>query len=155
MSTNECCIKPEITDLDRKIAKFYDILGHEFYLNLTRYYNDASLGIKNDEFCDPINTVMDLNSLLTLLIIIYYERKEDAEADTDCGQDLGSAYYYEKYNMECIKMHFQCCDIDITNLLNAFELFSKNVVERGIDFMSLEIQNGTAPCNVSPLFIVK
>lgn len=92
------------------------------------------------------NHVSDINYLEFLLKLIEIERQDDRDIDT-CGVDQGANFYAAKYNLTCIYDYFQCININIEPLLNAYNLSFTLIPEDGINFMQIEGPDSSDPCN--------
>jgi len=130
---------------------------------IAEYYYQANtmiFGINNDIYAAEIfgkpteqlyNKLNDFNYLIMLLVIIYFKRQDDISWSSD-NEDEGIDYYYEEYNLECIRRNFLCKGYDIINLLRVFNLDpdAPNLPLDGIGYM--HITQAPAGHNINRVF---
>lgn len=135
---NGNCCRTDIvpTDLEQKTSDYFDCLRDTIWNLIKKMYNAEIFGNNSDSRMYA-NMINDYYYLYGYLVIIYYQRIEDALNNPPCYEDQGIAYYLQEYDIECIKKYFQCKGVDISSLLNAFDLGSIGEPD-GVNFMSVE-----------------
>ena len=126
--------------IEELIADFYGLVSYNLQKQLDRAYKAELFNNSSEEHFDIGN---DYHYLLSLIISIYMEMYNDAKWNErygiGCKDDKGTAYYYDKYNIDCIKKHFLCMDnFDIKDVLGLIGLDDKNDTKDGIGYMSID-----------------
>lgn len=112
--------KLNITDLDNRIMLFMDATLMIQKTLVKAAYDAVAFGNVGDAdgLHDKIN---NFNYLLYYLTRIYYQRTLDAAAAPD-NKDGGDTYYYDKFQLGCLRNYFRCAGYDISALLAIFDL---------------------------------
>lgn len=111
----DCC-GTYSSDMQQKIATWYETISTQLFALIDKAYGVAIYGREPEQVFNRIN---DIHYLFLMLYIIQKRRQEYFDYT---GEDLGLAYYYEMFNIDCIKRTFQCKGIDIAPLLGIFNL---------------------------------
>jgi len=154
----EACCFNKATNTQTLIARYYE--------SIEKYMNDLLYSIYQAElFGKPTeqlyNIGNDFHYLLTILLIINEESKNDAEWQytygNGCYVDNGIDYYIEKYNINCIAKHFSCIGTgyDISGALEVFGMNPNDKNQDGIGYMHISFSENSK-CNESrKAFIVR
>ena len=152
---NPACCNTRIvpTDLEQKTIDYYSCVSSEMVTLLNQFYSAEALG--NEPLSEEsINRINDYHYLYAYLVMIYFQRIEDAALDTVCHKDKGLSFYLTEYNIACIRKYFECKRVNIDSLLQSFDMFSSDGVD-GVNFMSIEeAASDNCPDN-DELFIVE
>lgn len=132
------CCRTDIvpTDLEQKTVDYFDCLRDKIWDLVKKMYISEAFG-NTTQSQQLTNMINDYYYLYGYLVIIYYQRLEDASLNSPCFTDNGIAYYLEEYDIACIKKYFACKNVDISSLLNAFDLGVIGPAD-GINFMAIE-----------------
>lgn len=132
--------KVDNSELEILFAQYYNKVKDNTTKLLSEIYSAELFGKDTEPMYNILN---DFNYLLGLLIIIKLERENDSRLSVlngGCGNDLGNAYYADKYDIDCIQKHFSCIGTgyDIQPLLDMF-LVNPDVEEKsGIGNMAID-----------------
>jgi hypothetical protein len=149
-----CCdTSITLTDLQQNSVDYYDCIWGNMNALMHEWYSAETFGMP-DKAENAINSINDYHYLYIYLVIIYYQRKWDAEANPPCYTDKGLDYYLTEYNIECIKKYFLCKNVDIKSLLQAFDMYSE-LGPDGINFMAIEDTYPDTCSTNNELFIVE
>lgn len=144
------------TKLEGYSADYYDCLRKTLQQLICDMYAAEAFG-------DPVkakimaNLINDFHYLYGYMVILFLQRQEDAKNDLNCHMDKGNAFYWQEFQLECIRKYFQCKGVDISSLYNSFDLYPKTTLgPDGINFMSIEQAVPPTPqCNLDDqVFIV-
>lgn len=132
------CCRTDIvpTDLEQKTADYYDCISDKVWDLVKKMYASELYGNTLDSRAYA-NMINDFHYLYGYLVIIYYQRLEDAANNLPCHTDQGIAFYLDEYEIECIKKYFLCKNVNIDSLLEAFDLGQIGDPD-GINFMAIE-----------------
>lgn len=153
-NSSYCCdTSLTVTELQQSTIDYYDCVNSNISSLMNEWYSAEVFGM-SDKAELSINNINDYHYLYLYLVMIYYQRKWDSEANPPCYTDKGLEYYLITYNIDCIKKYFLCKNVDIKSLLQAFNLYTTGSPD-GINFMAIE---DTYPdsCTINDqLFIVE
>jgi hypothetical protein len=104
------------TGLQKIIADYYTLVDDMLEKNDNTVYVKEIYG--DNTVNDDYNRTNDFTYLLVLLIIIYYDMKNNENN----GKIYTSSYYWNAYDIECIRKYFYCNGYSISPLLSLFSL---------------------------------
>lgn len=139
-----CCdiaISPD--PLQQISSDYYDCSLGQITALIDKMYAAELFGndVESEQFANAIN---DYHYLYSYLVMIYFQRLEDAANNPPCFTDKGLPFYISEYKIMCIRKYFECKGINIIPLLQAFDMVISGTPD-GINFMSLEAAFPTTP----------
>jgi len=148
-----CCDTSPATELETMSSDYFDCLKSRIWELVKKMYADEMFG-KSEDSNTYANMINDFMYLYAYFVIIYYQRIEDASNDLVCHNDKGIPYYLTEFKIDCIKKYFVCKNMDISSLLNAFDLGQVGTND-GINFMAIEEAYPDTCTTNNELFIVE
>jgi hypothetical protein len=132
--------KIDNTEIEIMFSEYYSKVKVNTNKLLSEIYSSEMFGKDTEHLYNILN---DFNYLLGLMIIIKLERENDSRLSVlngGCGNDLGNAYYADKYDIDCIQKHFSCIGTgyDIQPILDMFSVNPDVEEKTGISYMSID-----------------
>lgn len=143
---SKCCntqIYPTI--LEGYSADFYNCIQNTLKQLVCDMYAAEQFG--NEKLATELaNLINDFHYLYGYMVILYFQRLEDAQNSPPCFMDKGNAEYWKEFQLECIRKYFQCKGVNITSLYNSFDLYPATTLgPDGINFMAIELAQPPTP----------